>query len=213
MHLSHVHIENFRGISRLDLVLDPLTVVIGENNHGKTSLFDVLDRCLGGPGGGETGVWEYQDFRRTADGDRLTIRVVLTFDPVGAVRPGSLTHKLIAPALAPDGEGGPRLHVEFVGDPGTGTMRHRFLDDQGGGLDVPDSDTVLRRLRQLHPVLLIRLAQPQEPGVLEWARPEDSAPYGENEDESPEEAITRVYHRLAAARGPVPGRELRHAFL
>lgn len=212
MQLTHVHIENFRGISRLDLALDRLTVVIGENNHGKTSLFDVLDRCLGGPGGGETGVWEYRDFRRTPDGVRETIRVLLTFDPDGTVRPGSLTHKLFAAAMPADADHPARLRVEFTGDPAAGAMRHRFVDEDGEALDVPDSDTVLRRLRQLHPVLLIRLAQPLEPGVLEWARPEGSELGDEDEEETPEEAITRVYHRLAAARGPVPAAELRRAF-
>jgi putative ATP-dependent endonuclease of OLD family len=213
VQLTHVHIENFRGISRLDMALDPLTVVIGENNHGKTSLFDVLDRCLGGPGGGETGVWEYRDFRRTEDGALETIRVLLTFDPDGTPRPASLTHKLLAAALSFDGDRRTQLHVEFSGDPATGAMRHRFLDGQGRALEVPDSDTVLRRLRQLHPVLLIRLAQPLEPNVLEWTRPEGSVLDDEDEDEGPEEAITRVYHRLAAARGPVPAEELRRAFL
>ena len=213
MRLTRVQIENFRGISRLDITLGPLTVVIGENNHGKTSLFDVLDRCLGGPGGGETGVWEYRDFRRTDQGTLETIRVVLTFDDGGAVLPGSLTNKLFATALSSGDGRQAHLRVEFVGDPETGSMQHRFLDDQGETLDVPESDTVLRRLRQLHPVLLIRLAQPLDAGVLEWARPEGTDLDGEDQDESPEEAITRVYHRLAAARGPVPAAELRQAFL
>lgn len=92
-------------------------------------------------------------------------------------------------------------------------MRHRFLDRDGEALEVGDSDAVLRRLRQLHPVLLIRLAQPLVPSVLQWTRPPPSGLDDDDEPEGPEEAITKVYHRLASARGPVPTEELRRGFL
>lgn len=38
MLLRNVKIENFRGITSLDLDLDARTVLIGENNCGKTSI-------------------------------------------------------------------------------------------------------------------------------------------------------------------------------
>ena len=209
MRLTRVLIENFRGISRLELELGPTTVVIGENNHGKTSLFDVLDRCMGGPGGGETGVWEFRDFRRTPQGERLPIRVELTFDAEGAFHGESLTGKLFRPALWADGAGAPRLRIEFSGAPGSGAMPHRFLDEGGDALTVDADAMVLQRLRQLHPFLLIRLAHPMERGVLEWSRRE--RPDDDEDRPDPEESITQVYHRLAGARGPVPTEELQRA--
>ena len=42
MRLTRMMVEGFRGVRSLDLEFDALTVVIAENNHGKTSVFDVL---------------------------------------------------------------------------------------------------------------------------------------------------------------------------
>jgi len=47
MILKKLKIENFRGIHSLSLELDRTTVLIGENNAGKTSVLDCLYLCLG----------------------------------------------------------------------------------------------------------------------------------------------------------------------
>ncbi len=46
MFLKKIKIENFRGIKHLYLELDELTVLIGENNTGKTSILEALQTCL-----------------------------------------------------------------------------------------------------------------------------------------------------------------------
>lgn len=46
MKLVQVRIENFRGIRKLDIPLDETTVLIGENNAGKSSVLDALHSCL-----------------------------------------------------------------------------------------------------------------------------------------------------------------------
>lgn len=46
MKLCRVHIQNFRGIKNLVLDLDDTTVLIGENNSGKTAVLDALRLCL-----------------------------------------------------------------------------------------------------------------------------------------------------------------------
>ena len=46
MRITAVKIRNFRGIKSLDLELGPVTVLIGENNSGKTSVLDALKLCL-----------------------------------------------------------------------------------------------------------------------------------------------------------------------
>jgi len=46
MRITAVRIRNFRGIRSLDLELGPITVLIGENNTGKTSVLDALKLCL-----------------------------------------------------------------------------------------------------------------------------------------------------------------------
>ncbi len=46
MLLKKINIEQFRGIKHLTLELDELTVLIGENNTGKTSILEALQTCL-----------------------------------------------------------------------------------------------------------------------------------------------------------------------
>ena len=47
MQLSKIRIVNFRGLKDLTLELDPITVLIGENNTGKSSVLAALQGCLG----------------------------------------------------------------------------------------------------------------------------------------------------------------------
>ena len=46
MFLQQVEIANFRGIKNLRIVFDDVTVLIGENNTGKTTILDALQLCL-----------------------------------------------------------------------------------------------------------------------------------------------------------------------
>jgi putative ATP-dependent endonuclease of OLD family len=46
MLLRNVDIENFRGFEKVSVDLDRMTVLIGENNSGKTSFIDALRLCL-----------------------------------------------------------------------------------------------------------------------------------------------------------------------
>lgn len=46
MLLSHIIIKNFRGIEELSLPLERCTVLIGENNTGKTSVLEAVHICL-----------------------------------------------------------------------------------------------------------------------------------------------------------------------
>jgi putative ATP-dependent endonuclease of OLD family len=46
MLLTKLHIENYRGIKALELDLDETTVLVGENNSGKTTVLHALRACL-----------------------------------------------------------------------------------------------------------------------------------------------------------------------
>ena len=46
MFLEQIDIVNFRGIRQLSLNLDDTTVLIGENNTGKSTILDALQTCL-----------------------------------------------------------------------------------------------------------------------------------------------------------------------
>jgi len=211
MRLTHVLVENFRGIGRLELALDRLTVVIGENNHGKSSLMDVLERCLGSPDGAPPTHFEPADFRRTPAPRPEPIRVVLSFEHPGGGARGKGAAGVFDLAMAPGDDGHRRLRAEFTGRPDTGAMEVRFLDGEGRPFDPQPPGVVLSRLRRLHPVLVVRLAQPHERAPLEWSRAEDRDEPEPSEGRF-ERDIARVYRSLTHTRGPVPPEDLRRAF-
>ncbi len=62
MRVATLRIENFRGIKRLDLDLDEITVLIGENNTGKTAVLDALRICLRDLGPRRRVVFDTLDF-------------------------------------------------------------------------------------------------------------------------------------------------------
>ncbi len=46
MHLSKISIDNFRGFEHIEVDLDSTTVLIGENNTGKSSILEAIRFCL-----------------------------------------------------------------------------------------------------------------------------------------------------------------------
>jgi putative ATP-dependent endonuclease of OLD family len=210
MRLAHVLIEDFRGIGRLELSLDRLTVVIGENNHGKSSLLDVLERCLGRPDAPAPTHFEPSDFRRTSAPTPAPIRVLLTFHREETAGHGGEHPGVFDMATVRDPQGRGVVRAEFTGDPATGAMRARFVDAAEEPLDPQPHAIVLSRLRHLHPVLVVRLAQPHAHVPLEWSRAQDREE-GETSERHAEQDIARVYRRLAEARGPVPPEDVRRA--
>ncbi len=67
MTISSVRIRNFRGIRDLSLDLDDVTVLIGENNSGKTSVLDALRLCLRNLGPRRRVVFDALDFHLPDD--------------------------------------------------------------------------------------------------------------------------------------------------
>ena len=83
MRITALRIENFRGIKSLDLDLGRVTVLIGENNSGKTSVLDALKRCLQDLGHRRRVVFEALDFHLPDDATEPStadpIRIDVTF--------------------------------------------------------------------------------------------------------------------------------------
>jgi putative ATP-dependent endonuclease of OLD family len=208
MRLTHVHIEHFRGIPHLTLPLDRVTVVIGENNHGKTSILDVLGLCLGRPGQPVPTHFREHDFHRPShDGAVQPIRLRLAF----SAHDTGLTpeeEELLAPALFDGRDGVARLQVEFVGMPDGRPIQTRFLDEDEEPLDPQPPQDVLTDLRRLHPVLLLRFAHHM--GLHDrTARNGEGREHAEKRSERALEGeIARVYRELNHTRGPVPNQHL-----
>ncbi len=43
MHISHIRIENFRSLKHIDMSFTEFSILVGQNNHGKTNFFDAID--------------------------------------------------------------------------------------------------------------------------------------------------------------------------
>ncbi len=207
LRLTRVLIENFRGIGRLDVELDTVTAVIGENNTGKTSLFDVLGLILGRGEPLEGRLFRRDDFHLPPGHARAEpIRILLCFevteaDPVGGDPPA------FAAAIHEDAEGTRRVRAEFTGEPEGRRIEARFVDAGHESIEGVDTASAVTDLRRLHPVLLLRFAQPSQPVHVD---PADSStlPAERRGRRGLEAQIARVYRDLVRARGPVPPEQL-----
>ncbi len=47
MRIVRVHIENFRGISLADIHLNGTSVLLGDNNIGKSTIFEAIELAIG----------------------------------------------------------------------------------------------------------------------------------------------------------------------
>lgn len=89
MRLRRVQIENFRGIRSLDLALDDLVVLIGENNTGKTAILHAIQLCLRDLGPRRRVVFDAFDFHledanaEPISADPISITITFAEDKVG----------------------------------------------------------------------------------------------------------------------------------
>lgn len=74
MRLAHVSIEHFRGVRHFSTKLDATTVLIGENNCGKTSILDVIQRCLSAEIVGPQARFEPLDFHLPVPDSEHSVR-------------------------------------------------------------------------------------------------------------------------------------------
>ncbi|USH05608.1 ATP-dependent endonuclease [Grimontia kaedaensis] len=163
MKLDRIEISGFRGIRRLSLSLDELTVLIGENAWGKSSLLDALSLCL--PSSGEHYDFVRSDFHidytlGNAQTNQIQIifRWVETFSgehrarryrPFNEVWNGS------------DDNGLRRLdfHINALHVDGKITVTRDFLDKNGAIIETPNSESLSRKLIFLHPIIRIQDAR------------------------------------------------------
>lgn len=83
MRLTRVEIENFRCIDHISVELDETTVLIGENNSGKTAFLDAIRLCLNPPFGRKRRPFEEYDYRlsegKASPAEAPPIRIELVF--------------------------------------------------------------------------------------------------------------------------------------
>lgn len=214
MFLSELHVENFRGIRRGHLTFGETTVLIGENDCGKSSLLDALARVLGTADEGPP-PFEPSHFYRSAgpEGERPAgpIRIELVFrerrpgewdvpelnvlGPFPAVHPAGvrqLSVEVTATAPAGPESTAPQWEVKIPGAKGSPRRNDTAL---------------LAALRALNPLVLLR------GGLVAVAAPAPCPPVPPVRTATAEvEALAREveaqYQALIAGASPQLEREL-----
>jgi len=155
MRLTRVHIQNYRGIKELALDLDDTTVLIGENNTGKTAILHAIRLCLRDLGPRRRVVFDAFDFHlkdeaaEPSSADPIEITITFSEDAPGdwdAARSRRL--KDILQVDATSGLSRVTLRVRGVYDPSEQDFDQSwdFLNDAGEPLPSR-SDTHLSVLQ------------------------------------------------------------------
>ena len=120
MFLSSLKVENFRGVREGHLSFDDTTVLIGENDCGKSSLLDALAKALATPDAGPP-QFEAPHFHRTGgengDAPAGRIRLELTFRERRAGEWDIAELEALRPQLAQLPSGSRQLVLELTAEP------------------------------------------------------------------------------------------------
>lgn len=171
MKLDRIEISGFRGIRRLSLSMDELTVLIGENAWGKSSLLDALSLCL--PSSGEHYAFKRSDFHIDHTlGNAQTNQIQIIFRWVE-----SFTGEHRARRYRPfnevwngNGDNGLRrldFHINALYQEGKITVSRDFLDTNGNIIDTDKSEELAQKLILLHPIIRIQDARRLRDNELE----------------------------------------------
>ncbi|MCP3982171.1 MAG: DUF2813 domain-containing protein [bacterium] len=219
MLLSRAKIENFRGFKRISVAFESTTVLIGENNYGKTSLLDVLRICLGIDSDHASFPFSAVDFRLAGDETDEApdpIKVTLTFRERGkrSANPWSKTKLRGVLTRGPRNTRQVVLRVMATLEPASGAIdvEWQFVDRSGEPLGRPNDVRRLDELRRLNPFLLLA----PDLGSLASRNDEeenDAPPPARSMKEAArrrlERRVERAYRELATSRAPLSSAVLR----
>ncbi|MGF1731477.1 ATP-dependent endonuclease [Photobacterium kasasachensis] len=162
MQLNRIEVSGFRGIKRLSLTFDELTVLIGENAWGKSSLLDALSIALSP----DTKFYNFKfsDFHvdYTAGHTKMTqLQIVLHWKEDYPGEYKLRKYKCFAPLWVEGNDDIKHLYYQLdsiVKD--DKIINHRaFLNQNGQVIDCDDNDKLARQLMILHPIVRIRDAR------------------------------------------------------
>ena len=163
MKLRTLQIKNFRGIRDLTLPLDDVTVLIGENNTGKTSILDALQICLSRAITRRAGTFGDYDYHlNSADcqpTDADSIEITLYFQEDSPDEWPEAVPQLVPDAIGVGADDKQRviLRVASVYDKAlsTFTTTWTFLNPAGESLAKANNPRNLSGLQQLVPIFYL----------------------------------------------------------
>lgn len=156
MRLSKITIDNFRGIKHVDVELDrDMTVLVGENNAGKTSVLEALRLCLDVVKSDKTCNFSeydfYRDAARTDLGACEPIETTLSFlESEEHLWPEHITQALNEVIVGSDYSVIKfRVTAQFDADVGQPVQSWSFLDDADN--ELVGRAGIIKELRRLRP--------------------------------------------------------------
>ncbi len=159
MHLHALQVENFRGVRKARLTFDDTTLLIGENDCGKSSLLEALALVLGSPGG-DPPVFAAEHIHQRPDGGAAgPVRIGLDFSEREIGEWSEPEVGSLASLLGGTSRRTRRLELRVtatVVENGTFDV-HWDIDLSGGGRRRSEDDAEhLEAVRRLNPILWIK---------------------------------------------------------
>lgn len=171
MKLDRIEISGFRGIRRLSLSMDELTVLIGENAWGKSSLLDALSLCL--PSSGEHYAFKRSDFHidhTLGNAQTNQIQIIFRWVESFAGEHRARRYRQFNEVWNGNGDNGLRrldFHINALYQEGKITVSRDFLDTNGNIIDTDKSEELAQKLILLHPIIRIQDARRLRDNELE----------------------------------------------
>ncbi|WP_028022573.1 DUF2813 domain-containing protein [Enterovibrio calviensis] len=163
MKLDRIEISGFRGIRRLSLSLDEVSVLIGENAWGKSSLLDALSHSL--PSSGQPYTFTRTDFHidhTLGNAQTNQIQIILRWTESFSGEHRARRYRQFSQVWNKTSDDGMRqldYHINAIHDDGKITVTRNFLDETGSIIEVANHEHLALQLAQLHPVIRVQDAR------------------------------------------------------
>lgn len=202
MYLSRIIVTNYRALSYIDLPLEEqITVLVGENGCGKSSILNALDACLGRGLQGERFRIVVGDFHREVfDGPQARNISITIHVSDKSENSTSMGFAKLYPQLAVDGLVCFSLVIEatLFEDSSVDTV-YQFINSDGELAELDDPAACLQEFRRRCPFIRIRSAALPPPGI--HSATDDLIGYGPRD--SVDDLMVQAYGELFEATDQV----------
>ncbi|GAB6260382.1 ATP-dependent endonuclease [Photobacterium sp. CCB-ST2H9] len=191
MHLSRIEISGFRGIRRLSLTLNELTVLIGENTWGKSSLLDALSIALSPDGKFHN--FNFSDFHADYSLGHTKVsqlQIILNWVEDYPGEHKARRYKAFEPVWVNLGKENKQLYYQISSEREEDkvTTERNFLNTSGDIIPCKETQKLVKQLMVLHPIVRMRDARQMR---MDWNEKPD-----ENNQELKNDINMRVERRL-----------------